>query len=220
MNNKRTKADLCYMCEKLGETIEHIPPRCFFPKKQEFRKNLITVPSCHEHNTEKSGEDEYMRILFVGITAHGLDADLTKSTMKSISRKKRLALEIAEKSLMRSGYTIDECRISSYLACIARGIYLEAFGERFTGELNILTHFLDEFTTDRDLRKQDIKARRNFMWRRLFATRPLLPELPWAGENSDIFRYRIYRSNAGGMLEMEFYRTHRVDGLFTAEVAD
>jgi len=50
----------CYFqgCSKEGETKEHVPPKAFFPKEQ--RKQLITVRSCKDHNTGKSGDDLYV----------------------------------------------------------------------------------------------------------------------------------------------------------------
>lgn len=44
-------------CAKEGKIKEHIPPRAFFPKDQ--REQLITVRSCKDHNTDKSGDDLY-----------------------------------------------------------------------------------------------------------------------------------------------------------------
>ena len=61
----------CYMCEKLETGVEHVPPRCLFPKQKDLpagvdlRKQLITVPACDEHNTCKSQDDEYLLYLLV-----------------------------------------------------------------------------------------------------------------------------------------------------------
>lgn len=55
----------CYLCDKPAAGVEHVPPRCLFPKASDlgegvnYRKNLLTVPSCEAHNSEKSKEDEY-----------------------------------------------------------------------------------------------------------------------------------------------------------------
>jgi len=58
--------DSCYFCGKSAIGVEHVPPRCFFPAVKDlppgspdFRKNLITVPSCDEHNQALSLDDEY-----------------------------------------------------------------------------------------------------------------------------------------------------------------
>jgi hypothetical protein len=62
----------CYMCSRPGTTVEHAPPKCFFPESKDLpgtdlRKNLITVPACDLHNTAKVKDDEYLLAL---ITAH------------------------------------------------------------------------------------------------------------------------------------------------------
>jgi hypothetical protein len=55
----------CYACDAPKTSMEHAPPRCFFPETKDanghylFRTNLITVPSCDAHNAEKSGDDAY-----------------------------------------------------------------------------------------------------------------------------------------------------------------
>ena len=55
----------CYMCDQTAVGDEHVPPRCLFPKAKDLpnginlRKDLITVPSCADHNSEKSREDQY-----------------------------------------------------------------------------------------------------------------------------------------------------------------
>ena len=63
------ETDTCYMCPNVATTTEHAPPKCFFPEKKDvgvdLRMNLVTVPSCAEHNTSKSKDDEYAMIFVV-----------------------------------------------------------------------------------------------------------------------------------------------------------
>jgi hypothetical protein len=49
----------CYFqgCARPVTSKEHIPPQSFFPKDQ--REQLLTVPSCDQHNGEKSSDDVY-----------------------------------------------------------------------------------------------------------------------------------------------------------------
>lgn len=62
------KKEYCYWCGKLATSKEHVPPKCLFPEFKDtkdvydnsFRHNLITVPSCDEHNLVKSRDDEYL----------------------------------------------------------------------------------------------------------------------------------------------------------------
>jgi hypothetical protein len=59
-------SETCYMCDREANSREHVPPLCFFPSikdslsGKDFRKNLITVPSCDLHNLEKSKDDLYL----------------------------------------------------------------------------------------------------------------------------------------------------------------
>ena len=64
----------CYCCNEIATTKEHSPPKCFFPKQKDlhpgspdYRKNLLTVPSCEKHNTERSHDDEYAALAIIMI---------------------------------------------------------------------------------------------------------------------------------------------------------
>jgi len=64
----------CYMCDLPGTTDEHIPPRAIFPEAKDaegrnYRIDLITVPSCPDHNTAKSDDDEFLMVSLAGIMA-------------------------------------------------------------------------------------------------------------------------------------------------------
>ena len=48
----KSVTETCYACERPASTIEHCPPKSFFPSGQ--RQDLMTVPSCEEHNIEKT----------------------------------------------------------------------------------------------------------------------------------------------------------------------
>ena len=54
------KFKTCYHCGEPATTAEHAPAKCLFPRLPGYRENLVTVPSCALHNTEKSGDDEHM----------------------------------------------------------------------------------------------------------------------------------------------------------------
>ena len=65
----------CYFCGAFATTREHVPPRNLFPEAkdvegQDFRKNLITVHSCDEHNSEKSHDDQFLMVSLAGIVGN------------------------------------------------------------------------------------------------------------------------------------------------------
>lgn len=58
MNNEQIK--ICYFCGELATSKEHVPPQGLFPKKDIYRNNLITVPSCTLHNNSKEGANKFL----------------------------------------------------------------------------------------------------------------------------------------------------------------
>ena len=75
MEELRAPASTCYMCTAAETSREHAPPQCLFPAASEIgrdlRRNLITVPSCDDHNLMKSADDEFLRavILLAAVTS-------------------------------------------------------------------------------------------------------------------------------------------------------
>jgi len=85
----------CYICNEPKVSDEHIPPQCLFPDSKDLpagldlRKNLITVPSCAEHNLRKSGDDEYLLFVLVAnlnVNTVGLNQWRTKIRRAMIKR--------------------------------------------------------------------------------------------------------------------------------------
>jgi len=60
------------MCQAPATSREHVPPKVFFPERKDmpghypdFRTDPITVPSCDNHNLNKSWNDEYSFMIIV-----------------------------------------------------------------------------------------------------------------------------------------------------------
>lgn len=143
----------CYMCDEKKTSKEHVPPKCIFPEKKDlpkgfnFRKNLISVPSCDEHNSRKSTDDEYLMFVLatnIGGNGHKLNHFKTK-VMRAIERKPHVF-----KSLMPNqqpvllvddegnqhqsfSYNIDEERIDRIFKHIACGLFFHHTGKKWSG---------------------------------------------------------------------------------------
>jgi hypothetical protein len=81
------ETNICYFCDCPASSREHAPPKCFFPKGN--RENLVTVPSCDKHNSEKSHNDEYMRLIILSdIRGDGntIVAHMRETLKRSIDR--------------------------------------------------------------------------------------------------------------------------------------
>jgi len=51
---------LCYLCDAIADTSDHVPPKGFYPKP--YPPNLLTVPCCKKCNHSLSPLDEEMRV--------------------------------------------------------------------------------------------------------------------------------------------------------------
>jgi hypothetical protein len=73
MEYETATVEKCYACEKAATTVEHCPPKSFFPEGH--RGQLLTVPSCALHNNENSKDVEYTRNVLTtvwGVNGSGL----------------------------------------------------------------------------------------------------------------------------------------------------
>lgn len=217
MNNSRT----CYMCDRVATSDEHAPPKCIFPEQKDlppgvdYRKNLITVPSCDEHNTQKSKEDEYLLYILpatIGSNAAGLNQFLTK-VRRAMTRKPLLAAELAKNPvevtvhdtekdiwLRAVGLKIDIGRIQDTLEKTARAIYFHHTKLKQVGAVDVVGNF------SLDLQNVSLNARVEALF--AMADELLKGEVTY-GENPDVFTYRLARSESGTLIDLRFYGLNR-----------
>ncbi len=89
LDNGRAQKQTCYCCGEPATSKEHIPPKCIFPEDPKFRKNLITVPACDKHNSDKSLEDEFlMACITPSILNNELALAETRTRLKTTLEKK------------------------------------------------------------------------------------------------------------------------------------
>lgn len=152
----------CYFqgCSKAGETKEHIPPKAFFPNDQ--RDQLFTIPSCKEHNNDKSSDDLY-------VLAHICLNASPKNRAREIFWDRVLPqLEYNENALKRilvrdsvplgNGavkYRVDLERFDRFFSALSFGIVYKACQEHLPSDYvarHIYHDFLDDAAPDEDRR--------------------------------------------------------------------
>jgi hypothetical protein len=151
----------CYFCGKPATSSEHVPPRCLFPEQkdisdEDFRRNLITVPSCDVHNMQKSREDEFLMACLAPIVGNneiGYFHTQTKLA-RARSRNPHLIAETIRDPInlnlkSREGKTFpvllgqpDMPRLCKALEAVARGLYFHTKGKRFKGKVQVLPVFV------------------------------------------------------------------------------
>jgi hypothetical protein len=142
----------CYACESPATGREHVPPRCLFPTElgSDFRKNLITVPSCDEHNTAKSDDDEFLLASLAGIIGCN-DVGMAHKFTKVNRAIRRTGGKLLQKALkeqrvewykLGDGMIVDVTwgkldieRLSRCFSLIGLGLYRAEYGKSFRGRV-------------------------------------------------------------------------------------
>jgi hypothetical protein len=132
----RSRGKVCYYCGKPATGREHVPPKQMF---REFDCDSITVPSCEDHNTSKSFDDQTI----IDHLIHGVDwqrkrASISKGAAKalplrpsSFSRTKRLidyANPIDHPMLPTVPYLEPGPDIYRWMQCIAAALVFDGAG--------------------------------------------------------------------------------------------
>src|SRR2546430_397757 len=131
-------APTCYWCEKAATSRDHVPPVTLFPKGR--RTNLITVPSCYDHNEALSEGDEKFRFylqacsdspdalkLFETKTMRGLTrSEAAKQTAKLFEGSLRVLVPGGETRALQ----VNAAEQNLFFEKIVCGLYFHIFGKR------------------------------------------------------------------------------------------
>lgn len=201
-----TQANTCYMCENFATTVEHVPPKSFFPSK--FRKNLITVPSCKAHNNDKSNDDDYLRTIIslnYENNPQGQNLFSTK-VMRNFQRNPRLLRNFIENNSYpitvdgepSLAFKYDYDRYVKVITYMSRAIHFYHFKKKWNEEIWILP--VSARFSHEDPKHIEKNARLDILKNGQFET-------PKFGENQEIFYYQflVDEQNDTKRLRMAFY---------------
>lgn len=194
------------MCDNEATTQEHVPPRCLFPKESDLsngrnlRCDLITVPSCDEHNSKKSGDDEYlMYTLVMNLPANEIaQHQFSTKIQRAIERNPSLISRIVSDTIpiryedmeTRESYhsiavNADKRRLDGSFDHICRALYFHETGSQLKRPIRTLCNFLvslDSKTAEEDNERVADLLRRG---------EDLLLEEPEKGTNDPVFSYKL-----------------------------
>jgi hypothetical protein len=209
------------MCERPATSLEHVPPRCIFPEAKDlgvdYRKSLITVPSCDTHNMEKSGDDEYLMMV--------LTCNIINNTvaMKQIETKILRAWErnpclaelllrvnrpVVANGTLTLACKVDFNRVSRSLDWLVRGLYYNEYKKKLLAELRIEIPAMLSFGGENAVRSNRIRSDIGAEVNRV------LSNLPRVGENPNVFWYQISDNRPDRlMVNMVFFGCLQVFGL-------
>jgi hypothetical protein len=140
----------CYMCDNPATSREHVPPDCFFPKGH--KSNLITVPSCVNHNLKKSKDDEYVRFfvaMHISNNRYGVDMAVTKG-LRSVERSDTFLARVFHKAFpikmpdgsITAGAEVDLARWDNYFYQFANAIFFHDHGRCHKGAWELVNYSL------------------------------------------------------------------------------
>lgn len=137
--------ETCYCCESIATSREHIPPKCIFEEPRP--SNLITIPSCDQHNLGKSKDDEYFRWFIATASSESKKADNLVKTkvIKGFRRKPALFHEIWEGAIKnidiysgggiylysKPGFKFDVPRVQNIMNQICKGLFYYHVARKF-----------------------------------------------------------------------------------------
>lgn len=217
----------CYRCEHDATSNEHVPPRCLFPEQKDsegvdYRRNLITVPSCDVHNTGKSNDDQFLLISLARIIGNNEIAQKlgNSKVRRTFSRTPHLIESVFK---WREEFTVaignekfdiaagipDALRLESCFRSIFYGIYRHHFGKMFSGEIRVFMEFLDYLDENVNNIKKYISLRA-----------PIdLESKEIFGDNHSIFSYQFADPDYNNILlcKTTYYENIVVYGAFATE---
>lgn len=187
------------MCLERATSKEHVPPRCLFPESKDvttakdYRKNLLTVPSCDQHNSLKSKDDQFLLLILL---LHFKNNEVGKSHLagklfRTLERRSKLigVLSDEQKIIVNgsesSSFRIDRERFNIALERIARALHFAEYCERWSERIIINTPSLFDVQSrnffEVNLRQQELN---------LVLDQYMSPTSV-KGENPEVFRYQI-----------------------------
>lgn len=221
----------CYMCSAPKTSVEHVPPRGLFPKTKDLppgvnlRKQLITVPSCEIHNTEKSADDEYLMYALVFGIQNNVTASShirTKITRAFTSnpavprlitqhpRPVRVEDTSTGKIEETMALRINTHRVHQALDHIGRALHFHHFREKWTADIQVIPLFLLALDGESALKFNDTLASMGVAAEALFSDQPA------HGNNPEVFSYRVVqlRDHISAAMLLDFYEGSKVVLLF------
>ena len=229
LSNKLT----CYWCGDSADSREHVPPRSLFPTVSDtpdgndYRSQLVTVPSCYLHNGAKSSDDEYLLcVLANSILGNNVGQDHAMAkVLRAMLRSRGLADRVLKGALnvdVEDAITgkreptlalkVDARRVAVSIEHIARGLYFAQYQQRWTGKVRIVIEFLvvinDGDATQRNSIYETLRQQANS----LFADSPAL------GVTPEVFFYQLHVEQGRPLImRLTFYGGTKALAIFTQD---
>jgi hypothetical protein len=194
----------CYACDAAPVSDEHAPPKCLFPESKDvddgtdYRRNLITVPSCETHNLRLSKDDEYFMVVCAvhfennAVAVSHFGTKILRALKRSPAFSARALRDLRPATVLgqpSSAFTVDRRRICEVLDKTGRALSFHHLGQKQTGPSEVVAFAfgLDDEQTVPGLPFLEEAAK------------ALFADVPKHGDNPDVFYYQVHRDRRGGV---------------------
>jgi hypothetical protein len=165
--------ETCYACDNKAVSREHITPMCFFPERKDFpndkdyRRDLITVPSCIVHNLHKAYDDEYRFFIIAShLTANQIaQLQFSSKVLRAIKKEKsKIGIFTSNyystrvNGLKTIAFIVDKKRFDRLMSLIAMGLHFHHFQQKWSKPIIIQSPSLiniGNINVNRDLQSLD-----------------------------------------------------------------
>ena len=176
---------------------------------------MITVPSCDDHNTSKSDDDEYlMACLAPYFGNNGVAYVHTQTKLRRVFERNKDLFNIKDEKIVKLEdryfptlmVEIDNYRLLRSFEAIGRGLYFHKYKKQFKGKCKVIPGFIKDNGKNTEWNKYSSACIKLIKYERKEWTTKI------EGNNPDIFTYRFGEEDEVGcqMLIMTFYRTLEV----------
>jgi hypothetical protein len=217
------------MCSKPATSREHAPPLCLFPEindvstGENYRKNLITVPSCDTHNSKKSKDDQFLLlVLLLHYKNNEVGQNhLAGKLIRTLERRSGLLGVLTDKEDIlvhgseSSGFHIDRDRFDATMDRIARAYQLQSLLVQIDLERVVTSHIKQRRCVNNNLSIPYFAIFSKVMIDKFLAPYPI------KGENPAVFYYQIDTAlqEKKLLIRMVFYEGFVVYAYSSPEVA-
>lgn len=215
----------CFACDKEATSREHAPPLCIFPETKDlpgtsYRENLITVPSCDDHNLRKSKDDEYLMMILVAHFENNqvANAQMASKVRRAWQRRPHLATMVVknpsparlngEETL---AFQVDSARFNRAMELIARAVSIHDCKRKWPDACLVWS---PSMLPSNPVTEQNVLQKSQFL---LEALPHIFHDRPLQGSNPDIFQFRIHvpeQADGLGLVHLIFYGAFQVCVMF------
>jgi hypothetical protein len=215
------------MCDKPSMSQEHAPPKCVFPEQKDtngrdYRKDLIKVPSCEDHNSAKSKDDEYLMMVLASYfnnneaAQNQIRSKITRAWARSPGLSTMVVKNLRSVNLLdgqQHAYEVDTPRFDRSLEWAANGLYYHVFGTRIEIPYKVISYPLVQL--EGEGANELNKGRTNIL---SYANR-LFEGLPARGANPEVFWFQVSPLVEGrSVMRMCFFEGFPVVALSSASL--